>query len=151
MKGFEFFRQVFRRGFRKGSESFSDRFGESGKRVLESALEESRRRDQRYISPEHILYALIEEETDFFDSAMRNLSLDSHSIRPAVEVHLENSRRHTGRGFRISPETMNLFKFSMDKARSENRRVIEASDILYVLVTDKKSVLNKILQNFDQN
>jgi hypothetical protein len=39
----------------------------------------------------------------------------------------------------------------MDKARSGNRRVIGASDILYVLVTDKYSVLNKILQNLDQN
>ena len=135
----------------EGSDRYLDKFSDSGKRVLEGALEESRRRDQRYISPEHILFALIEEETNLFDSAMRNLSVDSNSVRSVVEAHLENSRRHTGKGFRISPETTNLFKISMDKARSENRRVIGASDILCVLVTDKYSVLNKILQNLDQN
>lgn len=151
MKGFEFFWQDLLRRFGKGSRSFSDRFGGSGKRVLESALDESRRREQNYVAPEHILFALMEEESDLFDSAMQNLSLDSHSIRPAVENHLENGRRHLSRGFRIAPETTKIFKFSMNKAHSENRDVIEASDILYVLITDKKSILNKILQNFDQS
>ncbi len=123
-------------------------FGDSGKRVLEGALDESRRREQNYVSPAHILFALIEEEIDLFESAMRNLSIDSHFIRQAVENDLENSRRYAGiRGFRISPETTKLFKLSMDKARSEKRRVIEASDILYVLTTDKHSVLNKSLQS----
>ena len=151
MKVFEFFRQISRRRFGKGSESFLDRFGESGKRVLEGALAESRRRDQYYVSPEHILFALMEEETDLFDSAMRDLSVDSNSIRQAVENHLEKSRRHSGGGFRIPPEARKIFKSSMDTARSENRRVIESSDILYVFINDTQSVLNKILQNLDQN
>lgn len=134
----------------EGSDPYLDKFSDSGKRVLKGALEESRRRDQYYVSPGHILFALIEEETNLFDSAMRNLSINSNSVRSAVEAHLENSRRHTGRGFRISPETTNLFKISMDKARSENRRIIGASDIFYVLITDKNSVLNRILQNLKE-
>jgi ATP-dependent Clp protease ATP-binding subunit ClpA len=83
----------------------------------------------------------------YFVSAVTNLSINSNSLRQAVENDLENSRRHSGRGFRISPETTKLFKVSMDKARSEKRRVIEASDILYVLITDKNSVLNNILRS----
>ena len=128
---------------------YLDKFSDSGRRILESALDETRRREQNLISPEHILFALIVEETGLFDSAMRNLSVDLRSVRQEVENHLENSRRHTGEKFRISPETTEIFKFSMDKARSENRRVIEASDILYVLITDKYSILNKIVRNLD--
>lgn len=135
----------------EGSDAYLDKFSDSGKRVLKGALNESHRRDHKYISPEYILYALIKEETELFDSVMHNFSVDSNSVRSEVETHLEKSRRHTGKGFRISPETTKIFKFSMDKARSENRRVIEASDILYVLITDKYSVLNKILQNLDRN
>lgn len=149
MKGFKFFCQEFLKRFGKGSGSFSDRFDVSGKRVLEGALAASRRREQFYVSPGHILYALIEEETDLFDSAMCSLSVDSVSVRSAVETHLEDSRRHAGMGFRISPETTALFKVSMDKARYEKRRIIAASDILYVLIDDKRSILNKILQNLD--
>jgi ATP-dependent Clp protease ATP-binding subunit ClpA len=122
-------------------------FSDSGKRVLQGALDESCRRGQNYVSPAHILFALIEKETELFDSAVTNLSINSNSLRQAVENDLENSRRHSGRGFRISPETTKLFKVSMDKARSEKRRVIEASDILYVLITDKNSVLNNILRS----
>jgi ATP-dependent Clp protease ATP-binding subunit ClpC len=128
-------------------DAYKDKFSESGKRVLEGALNESRRRDQNFISVEHILNALAEEETELFNSTMRDLSVDPRSVRLSVEKRLENSRQHTGKGFRIAPETTELFKRSMDRARSQGRRIIEASDIFYVLTTDERSLLNDILQN----
>src|SRR5687767_2452084 len=110
------------------SESYSDKFSESGRRILEGALDEARRREQYYVSPEHILYVLITEETDLFDATVHNFSINPKEIRLNIEKRLENSRRHTGKGFRIAPETTEIFKYSMDKARSEGRRTIEASD-----------------------
>lgn len=132
-------------------EAYKDRFSDSGKRVLDNALSESRRRDQNFISIEHILYALADEEIDLFNSTMRDLSVDPRSVRLSVEKRLENSRQHTGKGFRIAPETTELFKRSMDRARSQGRRVIEASDIFYVQTTDERSLLNDILQNLGVN
>jgi ATP-dependent Clp protease ATP-binding subunit ClpA len=44
--------------------TYKDRFAESGQRVFESAVQDSRRRDQNYIAVEHILNALAAEETD---------------------------------------------------------------------------------------
>ncbi len=128
-------------------EHYLDKFSESGKRVLESALNETRRRDQHFISPEHILYALIEEETDSFNSTMQDLSVDPNAVRLALEKRLENSCKHIGKGFRIAPETTEIFKFSMDRARSQGRRVIEAGDILHVMSRDKQSLLNDDLQS----
>jgi ATP-dependent Clp protease ATP-binding subunit ClpC len=57
------------------------------------------------------------------------------------------SRQHTGKGFRIAPETTELFKRAMDRARSQGRRVIDGSDIFYVLSNDERSILNDVLQN----
>ncbi len=57
-------------------EPYLDKFSESGRRILESALNETRRRDQHFISPEHILYALMGEETDLFNATMNKLSID---------------------------------------------------------------------------
>lgn len=128
-------------------EAYKDKFSESGKRVLENALNESRRRDQNFVSIEHILFALAEEESELFNSTMRDLSIDPRSVRLSVEKRLENSRQHIGKGFRIAPETTELFKRSMDRARSQGRRVIEASDIFYVQASDERSLLNDILQN----
>lgn len=128
-------------------EAYKDKFSESGKRILENALNESRRRDQNFVSIEHILFALAEVESELFNSTMRDLSVDPRSVRLSVEKRLENSRQHIGKGFRIAPETTELFKRSMDRARSQGRRVIEASDIFYVQASDERSLLNSILQN----
>ncbi len=128
-------------------EAYKDKFSESGKRVLENALNESRRRDQNFVSIEHILYALADEEVQLFNDTMRDLSVDPRTVRLSVEKRLENSRQHIGKGFRIAPETTELFKRSMDRARSQGRRVIEASDIFYVQTTDERSLLNDILHN----
>ncbi|MGI8848807.1 MAG: AAA family ATPase, partial [Pyrinomonadaceae bacterium] len=54
---------------------------------------------------------------------------------------------HTGKGYKIASETTDLFKRSMDRARSQGRRVIEGSDIFYVLSHDERSILNDVLQN----
>ncbi len=124
---------------------YLDRFSESGKRVLESALDETRRRNQHVVSPEHIIYALMVEETDLFNATMQNLSIEPQNIRLAVEKRLQNSPRHMGKRLRIAPETTEIFKHAMHKARSENRWFIETSDICFVLATDKYNLLDNIL------
>jgi hypothetical protein len=128
-------------------DAYLDKFSESGKRILQGALSETRRRDQNFISPEHILYALIGEEPDLFNETLQNLSIDPQTLQLALDKRIENIRHHTGKGFRISSETTEIFKSSMDRARSENRRVIDAADLCYVLTNNKRSLLDDILQN----
>ena len=128
-------------------DAYKDKFSESGQRVLEVALDESRKRDQNYVATEHILHALANEEADLFNATMRDLAVDPRSVKLLIEKRLEAGRQHVGKGFRIAPETTELFKKAMDRARSQGRRVIEASDIFYVLSNDERSLLNDVLQN----
>lgn len=128
-------------------DAYKDKFSESGRRVLELALEESKRRDQNYVSIEHILHALADEEADLFNSTMRDLAVDPRSVKLLIEKRMDSGRQHVGKGFRIAPETTELFKRSMDRARSQGRRVIDGSDIFYVLSNDERSILNDVLQN----
>jgi len=51
-------------------EAYKDKFGESGQRVLQNALNESRRRDQNYIAVEHIISGLSKEEPDLFNETI---------------------------------------------------------------------------------
>jgi ATP-dependent Clp protease ATP-binding subunit ClpA len=122
-------------------------FSESGRRILESSLAETQRRNQHFISPEHILYALIKEEPEHFNATMLKHSIDPQEVRLAVEKRLEKSPEHTGEGFRVAPNATEIFKYSMDKARAEGRRTIEASDICHILATWKFNLLEDILQN----
>ncbi|MDQ3748656.1 MAG: ATP-dependent Clp protease ATP-binding subunit, partial [Acidobacteriota bacterium] len=128
-------------------DAYKDKFSESGQRVLEVALNESRKRDQNYVATEHILHALANEEAELFNATMRDLAVDPRSVKLLIEQRLDGSRQHTGKGFKIAPETTDLFKRSMDRARSQGRRVIEGSDIFYILSNDERSLLNDVLQN----
>ena len=128
-------------------EAYKDKFSDSGRKILENALGESKRRDQNYISVEHVLVAIADEEKDLFEATLRDLSVDPRYVKLLLEKRINDSRQHTGKGFRIAPETTDLFKRAMDRARSQGRRTIEASDIFYVLSMDERSLLNEILQN----
>ena len=117
--------------------SYKDKFGESGQRILEHALSESRQRDQNFVAVEHILQALMQEEPDLFNSAMRELSLDPVTVKIAIDKRLETTRQqHVGKGFRISPDTTDLFKRAMERARAQGRKTIEATDIFSALTNN---------------
>ena len=128
-------------------DAYKDKFSESGRRVLESALGELKKRDQNYVSIEHVLHAVANEEDELFTSTMRDLAVDPRSVKLLIEKRMETGREHSGKGFRIAPETTELFKRAMDRARSQGRRVIDGSDIFYVLSNDERSILNDVLQN----
>ncbi|HEY0431853.1 MAG TPA: Clp protease N-terminal domain-containing protein, partial [Pyrinomonadaceae bacterium] len=105
--------------------SYKDKFGESGQRILDHALSESRQRDQNFVSVEHILQALMHEEPDMFNSAMRELSLDPILVKINIDKRLDQSgQQYVGKGFRISQDTTDLFKRAMERARAQGRKVI---------------------------
>src|SRR5262247_2701188 len=131
--------------------SYKDKFGDSGQRILEHALNESRRRDQNFVSVEHILQALTIEEPDMFNSAMRELSLDPVVVKMAIEKRLTNSRQqHVGKGFRIGPDTTDLFKRAMERARTQGRKTIEATDIFEAL-SSENGLFVDVLRNMGAN
>src|SRR3954471_1698163 len=117
-------------------EAYKDRFSESGQRVFQNAVNESRRRDQNYISVEHIIAALSKEEPDLFNSTMRSLALDPLMVAGAIERRLDAARQHVGKGIRIAPDVTDLFKRATERARLHGRKTIEATDIFDVLSND---------------
>src|SRR5438874_1876152 len=127
-------------------EAYRDKFGDSGQRVLQNALTESKRRDQNYIGVEHIIHALASEEPELFNSTIRSLSLDPTMVTRAISTRLDNARQHVGKGFRIAPDTTDLFKRAMERARSRGRKTIEATDIFEVL-SKPDSLFVEVLQN----
>src|SRR6185437_10697226 len=125
--------------------AYKDKFGDSGQRVLDKALGESRRRDQNYITVEHIIHALAQEEAELFNTTIRSLSVDPDAVTSVISRRLDNARQHVGKGFRIAPDTTDLFKRAMERARSRGRKTIESTDIFEVLSKDD-SLLVEVLR-----
>ncbi|MDQ3817917.1 MAG: ATP-dependent Clp protease ATP-binding subunit [Acidobacteriota bacterium] len=126
--------------------AYKDKFGDSGQRILEYALSESRRRDQNYVAVEHILKALADEESELFNATMRDLALDPHTVRMVIDRRLEMSRQHVGKGFRIAPDTTDLFKRAMERARAQGRKTIESTDIFSALSQDERGLFVEMLR-----
>src|SRR5207245_3297487 len=76
---------------------------------------------------------LAKEEPDLFNSTIRSLAIDPNVVTRAIDKRLDDARQHVGKGFRIAPDTTDLFKRAMERARSRGRKTIEATDIFEVL------------------
>src|SRR5918999_1806876 len=126
--------------------AYKDKFGDSGQRILEHALNESRRRDQNYVSIEHILHGLATQEADLFNQTMRDLQIDPRMVKMSIEKRLEMGRQHVGKGFRISPDTTDLFKRAMERARAQGRKTIESTDIFTALSQDERGLFVEVLR-----
>ena len=127
--------------------TYKDRFGESGQRIFEYAMQESKRRDQNYIAVEHILDAFIHEEADLFNTTMRDLAVDPAKVKMQIEQRLDNQRfQNVNKGIRIAPETIDLFKRAMERARAQGRKTIEATD-LFMALAQEGGVLTGLLRN----
>jgi ATP-dependent Clp protease ATP-binding subunit ClpA len=65
-----------------------------------------------------------------------------------IEKRLESARyQNVNKGVRIAPETIDLFKRSMERARAQGRKTIEATDLFMALSQDERSVFVNLLRN----
>jgi CheY-like chemotaxis protein len=117
--------------------SYGDRFDKTGQRVLMYAAEESHRLDQNFIKVEHIMHGFASQEANLFGNLMHRLSLDPDIVKGLIKAMVEEAH-YAGKvekGIRILPETIELFKSSMERARAFGRKRISAADILMMLLT----------------
>jgi ATP-dependent Clp protease ATP-binding subunit ClpA len=115
---------------------YQDKFAASGLKVFERAIEESRRRNQNYVSLGHLLIALDAEDNGSFRylvgklRADHGLTADLVPADKAVEKLMEWSPKHEGEGVRIGPDTKSFLRKAIRIARSNQREKIEAADLL---------------------
>jgi ATP-dependent Clp protease ATP-binding subunit ClpA len=115
---------------------YQDRFDESGLRIFEHAVEESRRRKQNHVSLGHVLLAMAAVDGDAFKHHLKTmraaLQLEPESV--AVEVRLDKfldySPRYEGPGVRIGPDAIRIFRRAIKLARTNGREKIAADDLV---------------------
>ena len=115
---------------------YQDRFDESGLRVFEHAVKESRRREQNYVSLGHVLLALAAEDGGAFKHHLKKmraaLRLEPESV--AVEVRLDKfldySPRYEGPRCSYWSDAIRIFRRAMKVARSNGREKIASADLL---------------------
>ena len=117
-------------------EVYQSKFASNGWRVFESAVEESRRREQNYVSLGHILVALRAEESGTLKVELQRMRAaftppgESIAGEVSADKLLEYSPRHNGQGVRIGPDAKRFLRRALRIARSNGRQKIENADLV---------------------
>jgi ATP-dependent Clp protease ATP-binding subunit ClpC len=122
------------------------KIGESAQRVVDRAIEESRRRDHALLTNEHIFLAFAQVEWDTFSQVMRDLELNPHEVLQRLEEHLQVLPTFAGRELRVAPATKLVFKLAFHQASRAGRQTIESSDLFQAIFEESQGVPVSIIR-----
>jgi ATP-dependent Clp protease ATP-binding subunit ClpA len=114
------------------------KIGESAQRVVDRAVEETRRRDHALLTNEHIFLAFAQVEWDTFAQVMRDLELNPHEILQSLEEQLQVLPTCAGRELRVAPATKLVFKLAFHQASRAGRQTIESSDLFSAIFEESQ-------------
>jgi ATP-dependent Clp protease ATP-binding subunit ClpA len=121
---------------------------EGAPRVLDRAVEESRRRDHPVLMSAHVLYAFAQSEWDLFAQAMRDAEVNPHDVLRAIDDHLRRMPSSVGCDVRISPTTKLVCKLARHHASRAGHSGVEPADLLLALFEETRGVPVSILRQF---
>ncbi|MBI3399523.1 MAG: ATP-dependent Clp protease ATP-binding subunit [Deltaproteobacteria bacterium] len=129
-------------------EGFKEKLTPKGLTVLETAVEESKRRQHYYLGVEHIFISFAIVEEVFFRDVMSDLNLDANQVITFLNDHLSISRQYIGVGLKIPPTTKAIFKLAWEEAQRWGREEIDSTDLLIAIFQESHSLPAKIFRNF---
>jgi ATP-dependent Clp protease ATP-binding subunit ClpA len=122
------------------------KIGESAQRIIDRAVEETRRRDHAMLGTEHIFLAFAQVEWDLFAQVMRDLELNPHAILQAIEEHLNVVPAFAGRELRVAPATKLVFKLALHHASRNGRQAIEGADLFSAVFEESQGIPVSIMR-----
>ncbi len=127
-----------------------DRYTERARKVLLRADEWAMRLRSSYISSDHILLALLEEEDTLAVQILERLGVDIHRLRMELENQLRASASSHGPVSQPSLTTpaKQVLVRAAEEARAMNDPQIDTSHILLGLLKEKQGLAAKILQKY---
>lgn len=129
-------------------DGFKERLTPKGLKVLEAAVEESKRRQHYYLGVEHIFLSFAIVEGTFFREVMSDLNLDANQVVSFLNDHLNISRQYIGVGLKIPPTTKTIFKLAWEEAQRCGRDEIDSTDLLIAIFQESHSLPAKVFRSF---
>ena len=129
-------------------EGFKEKLTPRGLRVLETAVEESKRRQHYYLGVEHIFISFAIVEEVFFRDVMSDLNLDANQVITFLNDHLNIARQYIGVGVKIPPTTKTIFKLAWEEAQRWGRDEIDSTDLLIAIFQESHSLPVKVFRSF---
>jgi ATP-dependent Clp protease ATP-binding subunit ClpC len=124
----------------------SSKIGDSAQRVIDRAIEASRRREHALLANEHLFIAFAQVEWDLFAQIMRDSDLNPHQILGAVEERLGRMASVPGREPEVPPQTKLIFRLALHCATRAGRAAIAAVDIMAAMLEESQGATASVLR-----
>jgi len=127
--------------------NYRNYLSEKAFRVINIAIEESKKRNHYYLGVEHIFLAYARVETSFFNAVLSDLNLDPKHIIAFLKDHMGISQPAMGINVKIPLETKTVFRRAWEEAQQMGKNTIEPVDLFRAIFQENDGVPVKILKS----
>ena len=127
------------------SERGFNMFSAPARRVFETAQEEAKRFNQRYITAEHILLALLSEKEGIVAQVFTNLKVDAREMRTALEFSINRETTPGERPPSLGPRAKKAIRLAVDEARLSELSRVGTEHLLIGLLRDGEGKAAELL------
>ncbi len=128
-----------------------DPFTDQARRVLAHAQDEALRFDHSYIGTEHILLALVHEDTGVAAQVLTQMRVDSAKVRTAVEFIIGRGNQPVAGGVGLTPRAKRVIELAIDEARRMDHHYIGTEHLLLGLVAEGEGIAAGVLESLGVN
>ncbi len=129
------------------SERGFNMFSAPARRVFETAQEEARRFNQRYITAEHLLLALLSEQEGAVSRVFKNLDVDVTELRTALEFSINREDVPGERPPSLGPRAKKAIRLAVDEARLSELPRVGTEHLLIGLLRDGEGTAAELLNS----
>ena len=127
------------------SERGFNMFSAPARRVFETAQEEAKRFNQRYITAEHLLLALLNEREGVVAKVFTNLKVDVRELRTALEFSINREAKPGERPPSLGPRAKKAIRLAVDEARLSELDRVGTEHLLIGLLRDGEGPAAELL------
>ncbi len=127
------------------SERGFNMFSAPARRVFETAQEEAKRFNQRYITAEHLLLALLSEKEGIVAQVFTNLKIDVREMRTALEFSINREATPADRPPSLGPRAKKAIRLAVDEARLSELSRVGTEHLLIGLLRDGEGAAAELL------
>ncbi|MEH8016006.1 ATP-dependent chaperone ClpB [Rheinheimera muenzenbergensis] len=124
-----------------------DKFTSKFQEAIADAQSQALGRDQQYIEPVHLMFALLNQEGGTVRELLNKLAINFNELRSKVSQAIDRLPRVEGEGanLQLSPATAQLLQ-QCDKFAQKRKDQFISSELFVLAATEDKSDLGKILR-----
>jgi len=126
----------------------SGKLTEATQRVMDRALEESRRREHSALTTAHLWFAVAQIEWELFARVMHDVDVNPHDILRAIDEHLRRIPSFRGSDVRVAPSVKLVCRLALHHAGRARHTTVEVVDLLLALFEETHGVPASMLRQY---